>query len=62
MPTRGEWCTQRMFDDAVDFAHLHQHIPFCRKMVLVFRAKGRLTDGQALALLRIKAGFRRSAS
>lgn len=58
----GEWCTPSMFDDAVEFAQQHQHLPFCRKMVIVFRVKGRLTHGQALALLRIKAGFRRSAS
>jgi len=57
-----EWVTPKMVDQALDFAEMHQNIEFCRKMLLVFRVKGNLTDKQVLALLRIKAGYLRSRS
>lgn len=52
---------QKLFDQAIDFAEQHRNIEFCRKMLLVFRVKGNLTEKQVLALLRIKAGYLRAA-
>jgi hypothetical protein len=61
--SRNEYVTPKMVDEALDFAELNKRsIDFCRRMLLVFRVKGQLTDNQVLALLRIKAGILRSRS
>lgn len=61
--SQNEWVTPKMIDEAIDFAEANiRSIDFCRRMLLVFRVKGYLTDKQVLALLRIKAGILRSRS
>lgn len=60
MPADNEWVSARMMDDAIAFALENERAnDWCRRMAMVFRAKGYLTHKQALVLLEIKAGWLR---